>query len=223
MIDTIHIQPGYYGREATKVMAVAGKLGYRIAHGASPDKSRSAPIGSVEYCEDWLGYHPTPDFYPEFLHDWMRRAYGTLKLGEVSGETWFVKSAERYKAFPAVIVHNGDKYPDGCLVFSEVVSFAQEWRYYVADGCVLTTGWYDGLDEDEPAPDLNIDWPKGWCGAADFGRLTDGRIALVECHHPYAIGWYGDDHAAYAMFVVEGWEWIRRQKFYNCRTLVGGS
>jgi len=223
MIDTIHIQPGYYGREATKVMAVAGKLGYRIAHGASPDKSRSAPIGSVEYCEDWLGYHPTPDFYPEFLHDWMRRAYGTLEWGEVSGATWFVKSAERYKAFPAVIVHKGDKYPDGCLVFSEVVSFAQEWRYYVADGCVLTTGWYDGLDEDEPAPDLNIDWPKGWCGAADFGRLTDGRIALVECHHPYAIGWYGDDHAAYAMFVVEGWEWIRRQKFYNCRTLVGGS
>jgi hypothetical protein len=213
MIDTIHIQPGYYGREATKVMSVAGKLGYRIAHGASPDKSRSAPIGSVEYCESWLSCRPIPKFAPRWLSPWFHRKIEVRNahLGDEAHGDLFVKSGWRYKKYPARIYMKNERLPDGLLFMSEVVSFAQEWRYYVADGCVLATGWYDGLDEDEPAPDLNIDWPKGWCGAADFGRLTNGRIALVECHHPYACGHYSNDHAAYAMWVVEGWQWMLSQ------------
>ena len=141
----------------------------------------------------------------------MHRGHGRIEFGATvsGGIRWFVKSAAGYKDFTAQIVEKNSPYPSsGPLVFSEVVQFVQEWRYYVADGCVLTTGWYDGNDEDEPAPDLDIDWPEGFCGAVDFGRLSTGQIALVECQHPYACGWYGDDHAAYVTWLVEGWKFM---------------
>jgi hypothetical protein len=65
-------------------------------------------------------------------------------------------------------------------LFSSVVKFTQEWRYYIANGKVLTTGWYDGDNEDEIAPELNVNYPSGYCGAVDFGRLETGEIALVR-------------------------------------------
>jgi hypothetical protein len=126
MIDSIWIQPKYDGREAVAVMNAAQRLGFTILWGTMPDeetKLHCATVGSVEWCEEWLGFHPRPDFFPRWL---------------------------------------------------------------------------------------NIDWPKGWCGAADFGRLSSGEIALVECHHPYACGWYGEDHSAYVIWVVEGWKMMQR-------------
>lgn len=76
----------------------------------------------------------------------------------------------------------------------------------MADGDLITTGWYDGNDENEDAPMVGAMWPKGFSGAVDFGRLIDGRIALVECHAPFACGWYGDDHKDYALWLAIGWE-----------------
>ena len=133
----------------------------------------------------------------------------TLNCKNYRPKDVFVKSAEFYKAWPAKIVKKGEKLPDGKLLISDVVEFVQEWRYYVANGEVLATGWYDGSDEDEPAPDLNIKWPKHFCGAVDFGRLSTGEIALVESQHPYACGWYGDDHKAYIEWLIKGWEYMQ--------------
>lgn len=200
------IECGQSSRETLKVSEGARRLGYHVGWGANPPPN-AIPVGSVDFCEKFLGYSPKPDFYPEFLHSWMKRAYGWMAFGNVAGQDWFVKSAERYKAYPARIVRRGEQYPDGEFVFSEVVAFGQEWRYYVADGCVLATGWYDGDDDMEPAPNLSIDWPKGFCGAVDFGRLASGEMALVECQHPYACGWYGDDHEAFTMWLLEGWRY----------------
>jgi hypothetical protein len=117
-----------------------------------------------------------------------------------------VKSADRYKDYPAKVLRTGDKWPmSGRFIVSEPVTFVQEWRYYVANGEVLASGWYDGNDENEPAPALPIAWPAGFSGAVDFGRLADGRIALVESHHPYACGWYGDDSEMWVLWLIEGW------------------
>ena len=209
MMTTLWLETGYgSSREAVKAIEGARKLGYQVGWGNPETTLGKTPVGSMDYCEGWLGYNPNPDFYPVFLHDWMHRRWGILTGGAKFIGDWFVKSAERYKAFPAKIVEDSQEYPPGRLYLSEVVEFTQEWRYYVADGCVLETGWYDGDDELEPAPELNIDWPKGFCGAVDFGRLSTGQIALVESHHPYACGWYGEDSAAFVMWLVEGWRFM---------------
>lgn len=210
-MTTLWLEPGG-GRETIKAIDGAMKLGYLIGRGTPDPAELNIPVGSVDFCEKFLGYSPKPDFYPESLHSWMKRGYGWMKFGNVAGQDWFVKSAERYKAYPARIVRRGEKYPEGELVFSGIVQFTQEWRYYVADGCVLETGWYAGPDDNEPAPDLRIDWPKGFCGAVDFGRLANGVIALVESHHPFGCGWYGDDSAAYVMWLVEGWKYMLEQR-----------
>jgi len=153
---------------------------------------------------------PKPDFYPTWLEHWMHREYCVERNDGVAVIPTFVKSAESYKAWPAKLVKAGERYPEGLICISGLVTFVQEWRYYVADGEVVATGWYDGRDEDEPAPKLNILWPAGFCGAVDFGRLDDGKIALVESHHPYACGWYGDDHVAYLNWLISGFEYLSR-------------
>lgn len=196
-------------REAVKAIDGAHKLGYSVGWGSIAYSENAVPVGSVGFCEKLLGYSPRPDFYPMFLAEWMHRIWLIQDDWSESHFRFFVKSAERYKAFPSKIINPGEAFPSGKIIVAEVVTFIQEWRYYVADGCVLATGWYDGEDEDEPAPELNIDWPKGFCGAVDFGRLSNGMIALVESHHPYACGWYGDDSAAFAMWLVEGWRYMR--------------
>lgn len=208
MTETLWIESGDSSREGIKAIEGARRLGYKYGWGNPETTIGKVPVGSVDFCESWLGYSPVPDFYPEFLHPWMRRSYSWLAYGLQSGGDWFVKSADKYKAYPAFVIRNGEQYPPGGLWLSEIVEFTQEWRYYVADGCVLSTGWYDGDNEDEPAPELGIVWPKGFCGAVDFGRLKDGRIALVESHHPYACGNYTDDSAAWAMWLIEGWRYM---------------
>ena len=181
---------------------------------AGPD---CVPVGDVEFCERVLsgqGFaRPVPDFYPNFLHDWMHRTWTISErfrhYHEGPTDAWFVKSADRYKDYPAKVLRTGDKWPvSGRFIISEVVTFVQEWRYYVANGEVLSSGWYDGNDEDEPAPALPIAWPKTFSGAVDFGRLNTGKIALVESHHPYACGWYGDDSEMWVLWLTEGWRSI---------------
>ena len=198
--DTFWIERGYTGREALAVLDRAHALGYGYEWSVNPNWSRSIPIGSVEFCESFLERKPIPDFYPDWLESWFHRTIycGVDHFQFCDRGDWFVKSAESYKQFPARIWNDGENPLEGLVDISAPVKFTQEWRCYVADGCVLTTGWYDGDNEDEPAPDLNIDWPKGFCGAVDFGRLDNGKIALVESHHPYACGHYSGDHDARA-------------------------
>lgn len=204
---TLWLETGYgSSREAVKAIDGARILGYKVGWGNPDTTIGKVPVGGVDYCENWLGYHPKPDFYPDWLSSWLFREIGLYP--PEFGCSLFVKSAERYKAFPARVYDPVEDIPTGKVWYSEIVEFTQEWRYYVADGCVLETGWYDGDDEIEPAPDLNIDWPKGFCGAVDFGRLSTGQIALVESQHPYACGWYGDDSAAFVMWLVEGWRYM---------------
>lgn len=205
-------QPKHSGREVIKAAQGARELGIEFTSSSevcSPD----VPVGDVEFCERaWRTQtglpSPRPDFYPTWLSHWMHRSYAVRIVGTTAGSRTFVKSAESYKAWPPKIVWPGEKFPDGLLCVSQVVEFIQEWRYYVAGGAVVATGWYDGWNEDEPAPELGIDWPEGFCGAVDFGRLSTGEVALVESHHPYACGWYGDDHKAWVHWLISGWNWM---------------
>ena len=148
-----------------------------------------------------------------FLHKWMRRRVWRIS-GGVDIAARFVKDASGWKTgFPSGVVRAGGSVPEGDYWCSEVVKFVNEWRYYVAAGEVVTTGWYDGEDENKPAPELPVDWPSNFSGAVDFGELEDGTIALVECHAPFACGWYGEDGEHYVRWLIDSracreWWWM---------------
>lgn len=206
------IQPHYEGREVIKALQGCRTLGVDwICGGVDYAEPDSVPIGDVEFCESVLSHHgyarPVPDFYPDFLHGWMHRRWDRIRVTGPEFLTcpMFVKSGDGYKVGATGIRPEGYRLPRGIVCLSEPVAFVQEWRYYVANGEVLASGWYDGNDEDEPAPILSVAWPETFSGAVDFGRLTDGRIALIESHHPYACGWYGDDSEMWVLWLIEGW------------------
>ena len=195
-------------REQIQAFMGCVKLGLPCRTQSHVGQCAECHVGSVEWCQDALGFAPVPDFHPDFLQSFRHRCIERLAYPCVSEHDWFVKPAAGYKIGDAKIVTAGETIPGGSVI-SEVVKFTQEWRYYVADGELLAAGWYDGWDEIEPAPKLDIEWPKGWCGAADFGRLDDGRIAVVEVHHPYACGNYLENYECetWAMWLELGWQW----------------
>lgn len=213
----IILQPGNSSRETLKAYCAARSLGVECVC-TSQVLPGDVPVGDVPYCESVMVAQgiavPKPDFYPSWLACWMKREFHYVPANTMivrSFRPWFVKPAGAYKSEPARIVRALHPFPQGYYVASEVVQFTQEWRYYVADGEIVTTGWYDGDNEDEPAPQLTgIDWPSDFCGAVDFGRLDTGEIALVESHHPYACGWYGDDEELFLLWLIAGWEYLNR-------------
>lgn len=204
-------------REELAVINNAHKIGESWELLKEP-KPGTIPVGSVEYC---LKVYPKPifvtgltsvpviDFYPEFLRPFYRRRIYFWNLaagnGFVRGPV-FLKSALQYKSDVKARVFSDESVPAGIYWNSEIVNFVQEWRYYVAKGELITTGWYSGDNEDEPAPELDVDWPKDFSGAVDFGRLDDGRIALVESHPPFACGWYGENGLDYVRWLQNSWK-----------------
>lgn len=211
MIDKIWIQKGceeFFGREKLKTIEGCMRLGFKYQYGGNKPENY-APLGSVDFCIDLLGLNPKPDFYPEWLKSFRNREIIYLEKDyNPFDKPYFAKSAEKYKDWDARIVQPNEKLPSSKIWLSEVINFEQEWRYYVADGYVLEAGWYQGNDEEEPAPVLDIEFPEGWCGAVDFGRTDDGKICLVESQHPFACGWYGDESTNYVKWVVAGWNYM---------------
>lgn len=106
VIDTVWIQRSLSSREIVHAIGGSRKLGYRYGWGACEEPGRCVPVGDVDFCEKWLGYSPVPDFYPRFLALWMRREWWIQDGGTENQLTLFVKSAERYKAFPATVVNS---------------------------------------------------------------------------------------------------------------------
>lgn len=168
------------------------------------------PIGDVPYCEAVFGTQPhIKDFYPEFLRSYYRRMIDvsgiTSRLSGGMQAGLFIKDATQWKSeFGARISKEGERLTVPHW-WSEVVEFVDEWRYYVADGRIIASGWYQGENEDATAPAIDVEWPTGFSGAVDFGTLRDGRVALVEAHAPFACGWYGDDPNLFAEWQEIAW------------------
>jgi len=168
------------------------------------------PVGSVEWIISLLGKSITPDYSPVFLTKHLHRnVYLADSLNGISLPV-FIKPADRYKRFDGFIYNGMQPLPEGPYVISDIVTFVNEFRLYVANGKVLTSEWYMGDDEESDylvIPDGVF--PDNYCGAVDFGILDNGNIALIEAHHPFACGWYGDDHQKYLQWLVDGWIYLK--------------
>jgi hypothetical protein len=170
------------------------------------------PCGSVEWCLMSLGT-VTPDYYPNWAKQYLnRKVWGGDKW--ILGRKLFVKPADRYKRFNGFVTHGTwSKKKKPPYYWSEVVKFINEWRYYISNGEVLCGEWYGGDDINTPeAPILDIEIPKDYCGALDFGTMFYyNGLYLVEAQHPFACGWYGkqEDDYLYFQWLIDGWEYMK--------------
>jgi len=213
MDNVFAIQYGYgRSREATAIAqyCVMHDSKYRVFKNISDVHKDMIPIGSVEFCEGILGKTIKPDNYPNFLKQYCHREVYESDVIPPNKKL-FIKPSDRYKRFTGFI-SDGETNEDPPYWCSEIVNFVNEWRYYVSYGKVLTGEWYSGDEINVPdAPELDVTFPEDYCGAVDFGVLDNGKIALVEAHHPFACGWYGKDYKIYADWITKGWEYILNQ------------
>lgn len=169
------------------------------------------PCGTVEWVLAVLGNKVIPDYYPDFLQPYLHREVWKAEEWPL-GKKVFIKPADKYKRFTGFVTNGGyrkkKKPPYWC---SDIVSFQNEWRYYISNGKILDSGWYWGDEDKMPDPPiLNIDFPSDYCGAVDFGMLDSGELALVEANHPFSCGWYGINHKAYVQWLNDGWEYMKK-------------
>ncbi len=184
------------------------KIPSRLIYDAKDVIEGWVPSGTVQWVSKIIGENIIPDYFPNFLSRWITRK--VWRDNKWPGKNIFLKPADKYKRFDGFITDEMSKRKKGPFWCSEIVNFQNEWRWYIAYGEVIGAYWYKGiLDEPVEAPTLDITWPKNWCGAVDFGILENGKIELIESHHPFACGWYGKKHEEYAKFLTLGWKWIQ--------------
>jgi hypothetical protein len=166
------------------------------------------PSGSVEWCLSNLNYKVTPNYYPKWLTSYLYRKVW-------KGDNWilnkrvFVKPSDKYKRFTGFVTYGTyAKKKKPPFWYSDIVSFTNEWRYYISNGKILCGEWYLGESE-QLAPELSINIPQTYCGALDFGTLSTGEFALVEAQHPFACGWYGENIELYAQWLIDGWKYMQ--------------
>lgn len=210
----ILIQPEYRGRESLTLInyTTSNNLNFKVSKDYIDGY---LPVGSVEWVEGILlnvfGISIIPDYYPDFLNEFLYRNVWYSDKNPKS--ECFVKPADRYKRFNGQIFNESLEGPFWC---SDIIEFVNEYRFYIANSEILCGWWYSGDESKiDYCPTLDFKFPDLFCGAVDFGETVDGKLALIESHHPYAIGWYGDDHHNYYKFLVDGWNsLIGSSKFY---------
>lgn len=175
-------------------------------------KPSTIAVGSVDYCLQVLPKLPEIiDFYPSFLVNYFGRRI-TLRTKDHVEPGLFVKSATSFKRFEPFITTDYTVLEDDKYWCSEIVNFVNEWRYYIADGKEIASGWYSGCDENIRPPKLNINWPHGFSGAVDFGVTDESLLLLVESHLPFACGWYGENNIDYMKWLTVSW---KANSWYN--------
>jgi hypothetical protein len=167
------------------------------------------PIGSVEWVQSHFAESIKSNHYPEWLKGYLFR--NIWESNEwILGRKLFVKPSDKEKRFTGFVTtgtYKKKKKPP--FFYSDVVTFINEWRYYISAGKVLEGCWYWGDEINTPeAPELSIKIPKDFFGTLDFGTLSTGEFALVEAHNPYSCGYYGKDAEKFLQWTIDGWEYL---------------
>jgi hypothetical protein len=195
------IQTNYNDREAIAIIFTSHLLDLEFNVSEKP-KPNTVPIGSVEYCCLTDKQFPV-DFFPSCLSQYLNRKHLFSTGDLILDKPQYIKDLSFWKTdFVTKLYPKGTYVPYGNYMFSDPICFTNEWRYYVLEGEVITTGWYWGLDEDSIAP--KISFPKEYTGAADF-VVFNNKPELLESHAPFACGWYGEDHLDYTYWQYLSW------------------
>lgn len=171
-------------------------------------------VGTVEWCQITLG-RVKPDYYPEFMKDHLHRKVW-VQNDWILGRKLFVKPNDKHKRFNGFITKGTwSKKKKPPLIWSEVVNFKDEWRYYITAGKVVAAGFYCGSETEPEAPELDVKIPEDFHGTLDMGMIDGDKLALVEAHPPFACGWYGDhkDDLVYYQWIIDGWIHLKNKQF----------
>lgn len=188
------------------------QIPWRVVAKPSDVPADHVPVGAVDWVSKVLGGEQEPDYYPAFLQSWLHRKVWRADKWPL-GHRVFIKPSDRHKRFTGFVTRGtwkGKKKPP--FWCAEIVQFVSEWRWYVAAGEVIDAKW--GSGEERPVPDLNINWPRDYYAAVDFGLLSTGQIALIESNSAFSCGWYGtmSQGANYAKWLAAGWEDLKRRQ-----------
>jgi hypothetical protein len=181
------------------------------------------PVGNIDW---FLSYTNIKidifnETYPQFLRNTLKRnVWYSETLPEYPA---FIKPGDKLKRFNGTEIpvsgHLKKQQRKGPYICSEIMNFRNEWRYYIDDGKILDAAWYSGSAENDikeqtpPSLDiLDINWPKGWVGDADFGINSNGNLCLIEVNPPFATGNYlGLDSEAYPKWIIDGYLFLKEK------------
>lgn len=212
-------QTDSYSREALSIIDVClrNKCSIRSCIYGYDVFEDEIPVGSVEFVEAALGRSFKPEYHPVWLKEFVKRKTWILRDLPEPGDCILFKPNDKYKLFDLTIIEAGFVELNGSEEFfcQDWVTVGNEWRIYVSDGKAWNCSWYQGSDEDKEF-DQNIlknivdKIPNGWYGTIDMMETENG-IQLCECHHPYAIGWYGDscENEKYFDFIIKGYDYLK--------------
>jgi hypothetical protein len=196
-------------------ICVRKNIPFRVVEYGSDVSPNDTPVGSVEFVESAIGKSFKPEYHPVWLKEFVKRKTWTSEFWPE--EDCYVKPNDLYKIFANTYSFDAPFNKDFSKEYfcQEAVEVRNEWRIYVSNGKVWNCSWYQGPDEDKEF-DQNIlknivdKIPKGWYGTIDMMETENG-IQLCECHHPYAIGWYGDscENGKYFDFIVNGYKYLK--------------
>lgn len=193
------------------------KHDYEYEFTDTPSKE-NIPIGSIDYCEKVYG-KIKPDYYPEFLKGYLNRKIWVDKIKNVDKGV-FIKPYENYKLFTGQIYDGLEIDPETKVYCSEILQFRNEWRYYILNGNMVESGWYNNnllTDKEivENIPNSMPDSPKlpeellellrenRYYGVLDIGEAIIGseiKLTLIEACHGYAVGWYTPNYNCYGNY-----------------------
>ena len=156
--------------------------------------------------------------YPHSLRPYLGRRVWECPVGDIEeGDLPLFVKPRHEKELSGVVARNvddlndylakGEDYPVWC---SEPVEFISEWRFFVRYGGIAGEACYRGDPKEWPdvdvvngAVDAYEDAPAAY--GLDLGVTADGRTLLVEVNDGYALGCYGIDCVAYALFLAARW------------------
>lgn len=169
------------------------------------------PVTTISNCGKILGQRIKPEYFPKFTHPFLYRKIWEEQ--ELPPYKVFIKPADRYKRFTGFIHGNKFKNIRGPFICSDIVEFTDEWRYYIINGNIESAEWYQGSNEGSLAPILPFSIPNDICCALDMGIIKDtAQLAVIETHHPFSCGWYGDMTTTscekYTRWLAYGWEYM---------------
>lgn len=178
--------------------------------------------GNIEFINECLNKTIIPEYYPDFIRRFIKRNIfesNDLKFNH------FIKPTSVYKKFNGFIYNEQqNKNYDNKYWCSEIVTPKSEWRLYVSNGQVLY--FCDYSPKNQQHEDVKNDFfklklttyiceiisyiPKNWSGTIDIMDTEEFGFDICECHHPYSIGWYGEnkDSEIYYDFLKYGWKYL---------------
>jgi hypothetical protein len=181
-----------------------------------PNDYEGLVSGSVETVQTILKRKVKPDYLPSWALPFAGRKISYVKnLADLPKVPSFLKPSDLLKRFDGFLWNGIDELNEvPPFEVQSPVEIISECRYYVTLGRVVSKGWYSPTLIDEiDSPDLPraLSIPNDWSGTIDCAKTTEHDSIIIEGHHPFSCGWYGEssDFMIFGKWLEDGWNYMK--------------